>query len=178
MALAQFPLVFLLATKNNILASLLGRGYEKLNFLHRWSGRGIFLAVTIHGAAWIRNHLKIKPAALKEEKEMRGMFAYGTLCFMVLLSLSPVRNYTYQLFFFSQWELDTSYILLWLILFSSILGSVTFFVLVCHHTPYAAPWIYPPLAFYAFDLFVRLLRFRFKTATLSAEDHLMTLVSD
>ncbi|KAG2094851.1 uncharacterized protein F5147DRAFT_819676 [Suillus discolor] len=43
-ALAQFPVVFLFATKNTILSSLLGpgNGYEKLNFMHRMAGRAMF----------------------------------------------------------------------------------------------------------------------------------------
>jgi heme O synthase-like polyprenyltransferase len=101
MALAQLPLLFLLSTKNSILAALLGRGYEKLNFLHRWSGRAVFLSATIHGSLWINNHIKLK-ASLKEEKEMRGIFAYTILCIMILTSLRPVRNLAYQFFFVSQ----------------------------------------------------------------------------
>lgn len=102
MTVAQLPLVFLLASKNNILAALLGRGWEKVNFLHRWSGRAIFMSATIHGSLWISNHLRIKPSALKEDKEVHGMAAYGTLCLVVLLSLRPVRSYAYQFFFVSQ----------------------------------------------------------------------------
>jgi ferric-chelate reductase len=45
---------------------------------------------------------------------------------------------------------------------------------VCCHTPFASPWIYPPLTFYGLDLFLRLLRFRFKLATLSASDTQLT----
>ena len=58
MALAQFPVVFLFATKNSIVSLLLGpgNGYEKLNFLHRWSGRAMFLGA-LHGSLWIQNHL-------------------------------------------------------------------------------------------------------------------------
>ena len=43
LVLAQLSIVFLLATKNNVLAVLMSRGWEKLNFLHRWAGRGVFL---------------------------------------------------------------------------------------------------------------------------------------
>jgi ferric-chelate reductase len=52
-----------------------------------------------------------------------------------------------------------------------------FFITICVHTPYAAPWIYPPLALYGADLLVRLVRFRIKDATLLAPDSQMTLVS-
>jgi ferric-chelate reductase len=52
----------------------------------------------------------------------------------------------------------------------------TFFVIVCVHTPYSAPWIYPPVALYGADLLMRLIRFRIKDATLVAPDSQMTLV--
>ena len=79
----------------------MGRGYEKLNFLHRWSGRAVFLSATIHGSLWIRSHL-ILGVSFAQEKEMRGLSAYAVLCLMVLISLRPVRNAAYQLFFVSQ----------------------------------------------------------------------------
>lgn len=60
--------------------------------------------------------------------------------------------------------------------FNSVLGYVAFFITICYHTPYAKPWIYPPLAFYGFDLLLRLLRFRLKDATFTAVDRQMTLV--
>lgn len=103
MSLAQLPAIFLFATKNGILSVLLGRGYEKLNFLHRWAGRGILLTATIHGSLWIRNHLEEAPDLLKGTKEMLGMAAYGTLCLIVLTSLGPVRRAAYQVFFLLQY---------------------------------------------------------------------------
>ena len=102
LVLAQLSIVFLLATKNNVLAVLINRGWEKLNFLHRWAGRGVFLSATIHGSSWINNHIRISPSALKERKEMLGMAAYGVLCVIVLSSSRPVRIAAYQFFFIVQ----------------------------------------------------------------------------
>lgn len=54
LAIAQIPLVFILATKNNLLSYMVGKGYEKLNFIHRSVGkfyRGILsltLKLTCH----------------------------------------------------------------------------------------------------------------------------------
>ena len=53
---------------------------------------------------------------------------------------------------------------------------VSFFVVLCYHTIYAAPYIYPPLAFYAFDLFFRMVRTRVKDATLIPIDNQFTIV--
>lgn len=159
MSVAQLPVIFLFASKNGILSLLLGRGYEKLNFLHRWAGRAILVTTTIHGSLWIRNHLTQAPELMNGSKERYGMAAYGTLCLIILSSLGPVRRAAYQLFFFCH-----------------VVGYVAFFVIVCYHTPYAVPWIFPAIAFYAADLLVRMVRFRFKDATVVAVGNQLTLL--
>lgn len=181
LALAQLPVVFLFATKNSILSLLLGpgNGYEKLNYIHRWSGRGMFLAATVHGALWIRNHLQYGLPILGQQKETSGVAAFSLLCILVLTSLRPVRRLLYQAFWIVQ------YVLLWHILCYlnsadiqfSVLGFVAFFVTIRYHTIYAVPWLYPPLAFYGLDLVLRLLRYRIKDASLVPIDQNMTLVS-
>lgn len=59
---------------------------------------------------------------------------------------------------------------------SSVLGYVAFTITICYHTEYAYPWIYGPLAFYALDMLMRLLKYRIKDATLVPIDQSMTLV--
>lgn len=61
--------------------------------------------------------------------------------------------------------------------FCSIMSMVAFFILICYHTPYASPWILAPVAFYAFDLLVRMFRYRLKDAVLEPLQGQMTLVS-
>ncbi|KAH9943638.1 iron reductase [Amylocystis lapponica] len=161
MALAQFPVVFLFATKNSILSLLLGpgNGYERLNYVHRWSGRGMFIAATVHGALWIRNHLVYNIAIIGQQKETSGVAAFGVLCVLVLTSLRPIRRLFYQGFFVCH-----------------VLGYVAFFVTVCYHTTYASPWIFPPLALYGADLLLRMFRYRIKDATLVPVGGEMTLI--
>lgn len=107
LALAQFPVVFLFATKNSVLSLLLGpgNGYEKLNYVHRWSGRGLFICATVHGALWIRNHLQYGLPILGQQKETSGVAAFGVLCVIVVTSLRPVRRLFYQFFFIAQYVL-------------------------------------------------------------------------
>ncbi|KAI9434578.1 iron reductase [Lactarius indigo] len=161
LALAQLPIVFLFATKNSILSLLLGpgHGYEKLNYVHRWSGRGMFLGAIIHGSLWIRNHLQYNLAILGPQKETSGVAAFALLCIIVLSSLRPVRIYIRQIFFYVH-----------------VLTYVSFFVTICYHTIYARPWIYPALAFYALDLLMRLFRYRIKDATLTSVGN-MTIIN-
>ena len=107
LALAQLPIVFLFATKNSILSLLLGpgNGYEKLNYIHRWSGRGMFLGAVIHGSLWIRNHIQYNLPILGQQKETSGVAALALLCIIVLSSLRPVRLYLRQIFFYVQYVL-------------------------------------------------------------------------
>ncbi|KAI0743320.1 ferric reductase like transmembrane component-domain-containing protein [Irpex lacteus] len=161
LALAQFPVVFLFATKNSIVSFLLGpgNGYERLNYVHRWAGRGLFICALIHGALWIRNHLQYGLPILGQQKETSGVAAFGVLCVIVLTSLRPPRRMFHQVFFISH-----------------ILGFVAFFITVCYHTTYATPWIFPPLAFYGLDLLMRMFRYTIKDATLVPVDNQMTLI--
>ncbi|RPD53265.1 iron reductase [Lentinus tigrinus ALCF2SS1-6] len=161
LALAQFPVVFLFATKNSILSLLLGpgNGYEKLNYIHRWAGRGMFIGATVHGALWINNHVVYGLPILGQQKETSGVAAFGVLCVLVLTSFRPIRRFFYQWFFVVH-----------------VLGFVAFYITVCYHTIYASPWIFPPLAFYGFDMLLRMFRYRIKDATLVPVDSNMTLI--
>ncbi|KAJ3757470.1 iron reductase [Lentinula raphanica] len=161
LALAQLPVVFLFSTKNSIVSLLLGpgHGYEKLNYIHRWSGRCLFLGAVVHGSLWIRNHLQYNIQIIGAQKETSGVAALGVLCGIVLTSLRPVRKWFWDFF--------------WVV---HVLGFVAFFITICYHTIYATPWIFPPLAFYAADMLMRMLRVRIKDATLTAVDSNMTLI--
>ncbi|KAF8890942.1 iron reductase [Infundibulicybe gibba] len=161
LAIAQLPVVFLFATKNSVLSLLLGpgNGYEKLNYIHRWSGRCMFLGGVLHGSLWINNHLVWDLPILGQQKETSGVAALGLLCVIVLSSLKPVRKWCYQVFFIIH-----------------TLSFVAFFITICYHTIYAPPWIFPPLAFYGLDIFMRMVRFRIKDARLVPVNNQMTLI--
>ncbi|KAG6902432.1 hypothetical protein C0995_016611 [Termitomyces sp. Mi166 len=51
-AVSQLPIVIALATKNNIVGTLIGFTYEKLNYLHRFIGQLIVIAVNIHSLGY------------------------------------------------------------------------------------------------------------------------------
>lgn len=161
LALAQFPPTFLFATKNSVVSTLLGpgHGYEKLNYIHRWSARGLFLGAVVHGALWIRNHLEWDLPIIGQQKETSGVAALGVLCVIVITSWRGIRRMRWELF----WAVH-------------ILAFPAFFITVCYHTIYAAPWIFPPLAFYGLDILLRMFKYRIKDASLVAIDQQMTLV--
>ncbi|KAF8202801.1 hypothetical protein K438DRAFT_1932677 [Mycena galopus ATCC 62051] len=146
LALAQLPPVFLFASKNSPLTGLLlgpGVDYTKLNYIHRWSARFLFLGAMVHGALWINNHVVFGLPILSQQKEASGVAALATLCVIVLTSIAPVRRWCYSAF-----------------LVIHFLTFPAFFVTICYHTLYAVPWIFPPVAFYAADVFVRIVRWR------------------
>ncbi|GJJ09433.1 hypothetical protein Clacol_003655 [Clathrus columnatus] len=97
-ALAQLPFIFLFAAKNSLLSVLLGRGYEKLNFLHRWAGRILFLSITIHGGLWINNDRTAGTPIIGSAKETLGVAAYGLLGTILITSFPIVRKHAYQMF--------------------------------------------------------------------------------
>ena len=103
MSVAQLPVIFLFAAKNSIMSFLCpGHGYEKLNFIHRWAGRGLFLSAVTHGSLWITQHRKFNVPIIGEQKETSGIAAFGVLCIIVLTSILPVRRWFYQGFFVVQ----------------------------------------------------------------------------
>ncbi|KAJ7073224.1 iron reductase [Mycena belliarum] len=162
LAIAQLPPVFLFAMKNSPVALLLGPGvdYTKLNFVHRWAGRGLFLGAVIHGSIWINNHLTWNIPILSRQKEGSGVAALACLCIIVLSSVAPVRRWSYSLFIFIHY-----------------LTFPSFFITLCYHTPYIYPWIFPPLAFFAFDVLLRLLKFRVVVARVRPCDGGLSIIS-
>jgi len=103
LAVAQLPVVFLFSSKNSVISFLCpGHGYEKLNFIHRWAGRGLFLAAVTHGGLWITQHRKYGVPIIGEQRETSGVAALGVLCVLVLTSILPVRRWFYQGFFVVQ----------------------------------------------------------------------------
>ncbi|RPD52080.1 hypothetical protein L227DRAFT_627838 [Lentinus tigrinus ALCF2SS1-6] len=106
--------------------------------------------VASNGALWINNH----------QKEISGVAASGVLCVLVLTLFRPIRRFFYQWFFVVH-----------------VLGFVAFCIAVCYHTIYASPWIFPPLAFYGFDMLLRMFRYRIKDATLVPVDSNMILLT-
>ncbi|KAJ6529419.1 hypothetical protein DFH09DRAFT_1093996 [Mycena vulgaris] len=77
------------------------------------------------------------------QKESSGIAAVGCLCVIVLTSVAPVRRWCYSGF-----------------LVVHFLAFPAFFITLCYHTIYATPWIFPPIAFYAADVLLRVVRWR------------------
>lgn len=100
-ALAQLPLVVLLAGKNNLVGFLIGSSYERLNWLHRWTARILFLTVTIHMIYWFRDWARydfIPHKMTTDHITQRGFAAWCILLWIVLSSVAPIRRWSYEVF--------------------------------------------------------------------------------
>ena len=53
-SVTQLPLIYCLAGKINIISLVSGISYERLNWLHRWTARTIFLTLIVHWSFFLR----------------------------------------------------------------------------------------------------------------------------
>lgn len=100
-AVAQLPLVVLLAGKKNIIGYLTGTSYVQLNYLHRWVARMVFFCSTIHMIFMYRNFEEFGFTSMEWNTDTcppTGTAAWVILCWIVFSSISPVRNWRYEIF--------------------------------------------------------------------------------
>ncbi|KAF4989815.1 hypothetical protein FDECE_14584 [Fusarium decemcellulare] len=114
--LTQFPLLYLLSTKVNVIGFLIGTGHERLNWLHRWVARTMFVTATVHGfhfwTMWVRADfldyaLEIMPLV------KYGLAAWGILLWNVVTGIVPIRRLAYEVWVVQ--HVLTSIIMLWLL---------------------------------------------------------------
>lgn len=143
-ALAQLPLVFLLAGKNNIIGFLIGSSYERLNWLHRWTARILFLTVTLHMGFWFVDWARYDYIKVKLTTDLitkRGFGAWCVLLWIVLSSFAPIRRWNYEFF-----------------VIQHIVTTAGFAGAVYLHVPAEVKvWVWIPVGFAIFDRMVRAL---------------------
>jgi NAD(P)H-flavin reductase len=143
--IAQFPLIFLLAGKNNLIGYATGVSYERLNWLHRWCARCLLLTATIHMGYFFADWAPYNyiGTQLKENTLVwKGIVAWTVLVWMVFSSMSPIRGWSYELF-----------VLQHLVSFAVLTGFVYI------HTPVEVHvYIWVPVALWWFDRLIRVLR--------------------
>ena len=88
-SICQLPLIFLLAGKNNIIGFLAGSSYERLNWLHRWTARCLFVTTTIHMGFFMKSWARYDYILEEDEggrhhaKRHCGMGHPGLDCFQL-----------------------------------------------------------------------------------------------
>ncbi|KAK1221084.1 hypothetical protein PQX77_016131 [Marasmius sp. AFHP31] len=145
----QLPFVFLFATKNNLLGLLMGVGYEKLNFLHRFVARLVIISVNVHSVhyfyAWcIAGQFRQR---IVRPHNVWGIIGLLCLNCLYLFSTSSIRKRFYAFFI-------TNHIACFSLLFPAIVL----------HKPSTTPWIVATLIIYSLDILLRAVKTRIATA--------------
>ncbi|KAI0538998.1 ferric reductase like transmembrane component-domain-containing protein [Xylaria digitata] len=140
----QVPLLYLLASKTNMIGLIIGTSHERLNWLHRWVARTMFITATIHGfhfwAEWV--HYDIVQDELETLSTIvpYGFGAWGILLWMTITSFKPFRSMAYEFF-----------------IIQHILAAVIFLYVVYVHIPVAARYnVWFAVAAISFDRACRL----------------------
>ncbi|KAK3369794.1 hypothetical protein B0T24DRAFT_533505 [Lasiosphaeria ovina] len=112
----QVPLLYLLASKCSILGFIAGTSHERLNWLHRWVARTMFVTATVHGwhfytewvlADFVEYEMKMMPMV------KYGLGAWGILLWSLISSLVPIRRLSYE--FFLLQHIISAALFLWLL---------------------------------------------------------------
>ncbi|KZT71208.1 hypothetical protein DAEQUDRAFT_750102 [Daedalea quercina L-15889] len=151
-AVSQLPVIYIMATKNNVFGTLIGQGYEKvsLNWVHRYVGRLVVLAVNLHALSYFAKWANEGGVSSHLETNHRwGCVALGCMDILFLFSLSGVRQMYYQLFFVTH-----------------SIAAVVLLVAVCYHEEFAIPYVAIVAGFYGLDRLLRLVQTRIVTAEL------------
>ncbi|KAK1991647.1 ferric reductase like transmembrane component [Colletotrichum falcatum] len=114
--LMQMPLAYLLSMKVSPVGLVAGVSHERLNWLHRWVGRTMFVTATVHGfhfwTEWVRAdfveaQLRILPAI------KYGLGAWGLLVWTFVVGARPLRGAAYELFVAQ--HVAAAVVMLWLV---------------------------------------------------------------
>ncbi|KAL6302891.1 iron reductase [Sparassis latifolia] len=153
-AVSQIPVIVILATKNNVLGAMIGYGYEKLNFLHRFAGRLFVLAVNVHAIGYFYQWTAAGTfqTQIANPNIAWGLAALIAADILYVLSLSVVRNTCYPVF-----------------LTSHVVSAIVLLGATCAHEPWTIPYVAIAVGCYAFDRVLRIVKTRYTTA------HLRTL---
>ncbi len=142
-ALSQLPLVFLLAGKQNIIGYLTGTSYERLNWLHRWVARILWMTVTIHMGFWFRSWARYAYILTKLRTDSMTQTGFASWCILtaiLLTSFYPMRKLNYEVF-----------VILHLILFAGLVGAIYI------HVDFGKAYVWSCVGIFFLDRFFRLL---------------------
>ncbi|KAG6815967.1 hypothetical protein H0H87_009817 [Tephrocybe sp. NHM501043] len=169
LAASQLPFVFALGTKNNIFGPLIGFTYEKvglhfvfisgqevisgtqLNYLHRFVGRLIVIAVNIHSLGYFYKWsiAGTFQQSIKKPYAIWGLVALVAFDCMFFFTLSFWRNRFHNI-----------------MLPTHIIGISIIIPAIWKHQPSTLPWMAACLGLYGLDHVCRMIKTRITTATI------------
>ncbi|EMC96689.1 hypothetical protein BAUCODRAFT_69791 [Baudoinia panamericana UAMH 10762] len=141
---AQIPFIYFLSMKFTPLTALTGISYERINWLHRWASRTVFLTAIIHWSFflrewWLADFVQLEIEMMPMVKY--GFGAFGTIAWMVLSGFGVFRAMNYELFVAQ--HIVAAALVLWL--------------LYWHVPSYARYNIYMSIGFVGFDWGMRII---------------------
>ncbi|WWC90475.1 uncharacterized protein L201_005411 [Kwoniella dendrophila CBS 6074] len=152
-ATAQIPLTIALGVRGNIIGLCVGKGYERLKVYHKIVGRIVFLASTIHGAAYMYKWSVAGTFSAYAAKPfaMWGLLAYFALVLIVITSLPWVRKAWHGVFEICHF-----------------VGIVGLLVGLALHVPVAIPFCVAGMVIYLISIFCSVTKTRIAHAELQA----------
>lgn len=155
LAIAQVPLLILLAGKNNLIGFVTGVSYERLNILHRWVSRMLLLLATLHmgyqNYGWSQYGLRQLEWST-DSCPPTGIATYAILLWINLSTFAPMRNFSYEFF-----------------VVQHLITFFGFIIAIMFHLPstalYSRVWIYIPIVLYFLDRVVRTSRYAYYNIT-------------
>lgn len=150
-AIAQLPFIFALSQKNNLLGWLMGLGYEKFNFLHRFAGRLIVLAANIHSIHYfyVWSLTGTFQQNILRPSSIWGLITLICVDLIFFFSTSFWRQKAYNIF-----------------LVTHIIGFILILPAAYLHKVAMAPYVFTCAGIMGFDLLFRLVKSRIHTATI------------
>lgn len=142
----QVPLIVLLAGRNNLVGFVAGLSHDRLNWLHRWVSRCLWVTATIHFSYWLVDWAPYGNFAVMKIRTdpltTRGFATWIILTWIVFGSSRPLRSLGYEVF-----------------VAAHVLSFVGFLVVLYFHVPQTVRFvIWMSVGFVCFDRAVRLLR--------------------
>lgn len=105
-AYALTPFTVLLSSRESVLSLATGIPYQSFNFLHRWTGRVIFIQSAVHAFGWTLIEARLyqpQPTTfrtwIKQPYMIWGCVALIFLCFLYVFSIRRVIQWTGYEFF-------------------------------------------------------------------------------
>ncbi|KAI6246335.1 Ferric/cupric reductase transmembrane component 2 [Erysiphe necator] len=149
-AFALTPLTIFLSTRESVLTLITGISYQHFNFLHRWTGRLIFIQGSMHTFGWmvIKGCLYQPQPSTYIAFMIQPYIIWGcaAICFLVFLyvfSIKSVIEWTGYEFF----------------LISHLLAAIMFVATCWKHWPKLACWMISSVIVLLLDFTLRMLYF-------------------
>ncbi|WVR07339.1 hypothetical protein IAU60_004380 [Kwoniella sp. DSM 27419] len=99
MCFYNMPLLFALAGRNDVILWLTGWSYATANIFHRWVARMCTLQGFVHGILWVvMKRDQLRQRFLHRMFWTTGIFALIAMTFMLILSVRPIRDRSYEIF--------------------------------------------------------------------------------